>query len=174
MTPGEVEEAIVAENRVRAGARVREAARQRELRTLLRHVATYVIVGAFSYVLNVRLTGGVWYFWVLLGWGLVLALHVGRAAKVDRRIAARVVARTTGEPSAGEGPRERPGASGRPRPPGALGSWMPWVTRRPGASGRHDLPAPWVAGRPGPRVRHDALVTRHGRGQSRRGPLALC
>ena len=117
VTPLEVEEAIVAENRVRAEAVVREAARQRELRTLLRHVATYVIVGAFSYVLDVRLTGGVWYFWVLLGWGLVLALHVGRAAKVDRRIAARVVARRTGEPSAGEGP----GASGRPR-----------ASRRPG------------------------------------------
>ena len=121
VTPVEVEEAIVAENRVRAEALVREAARQRELRTLLRHVATYVIVGAFSYVLDVRLTGGVWYFWVLLGWGLVLTLHVGRAAKVDRRIAARVVARKTGEPSAGEGPRDRPGASGRPR-----------ASRRPG------------------------------------------
>ncbi len=75
VTTLELEEAVVAETRARAEAIVREEQRQRDLRKLLRHVATYVVVGAFCYVLDARLTGGVWYFWVLLGWGLLVALH---------------------------------------------------------------------------------------------------
>src|SRR5262252_2432036 len=56
VTTLELEEAVVAETRARAEAIVREEQRQRDLRKLIRHAATYVIVGAFCYVLDVRLT----------------------------------------------------------------------------------------------------------------------
>lgn len=78
VTTLELEEAVVAETRARADQIVREEQRQRELRKLIRHFATYVVVGAFCYVLDVRLTKGIWYFWVLLFWGLVVALHALR------------------------------------------------------------------------------------------------
>jgi hypothetical protein len=78
VTTLELEEAVVAETRARAEALVREEERQRALRRVIRHLATYVIVSAFCYVIDVRLTGGVWYTWVLLGWGLVVALHALR------------------------------------------------------------------------------------------------
>jgi hypothetical protein len=91
VTTLELEEAVVAEVRLRADRLVREEERQRALRKLLRHVATYVVLGAFCFVLDVRVTGGVWYFWVLLGWGVVVALHAVRVllpTEVNRRLAA--------------------------------------------------------------------------------------
>ena len=78
VTTLELEEAVVEETRARAAALVREEEHQRALRRLVRHFATYVVVGAFCYALDVRLTGGSWYFWVLLGWGLLVALHALR------------------------------------------------------------------------------------------------
>ena len=91
VTTLELEEAVVAETRARAERIVRDEERQRDLRKLLRHAAFYVVVSAFCFVLDVRITGGVWYFWVLLGWGLVVALHAIKALlpnETDRRLAA--------------------------------------------------------------------------------------
>jgi hypothetical protein len=91
VTTLELEEAVVAEVRLRAERLVREEEHQRALRKLLRHAATFVVLGAFCFVLDVRVTGGVWYFWVLLGWGVVVALHAVRVllpTEVDRRLAA--------------------------------------------------------------------------------------
>jgi hypothetical protein len=91
VTTLELEEAVVAEVRDRAERIVREEERQREIRKLLRHASTYVILGAFCFVVDIRLTGGVWYFWVLLGWGVVVALHAVKVflpTETDRRLAA--------------------------------------------------------------------------------------
>jgi hypothetical protein len=91
VTTLELEEAVVAEARARAERLVRDEERQHDLRKLLRHLATYVILGAFCFVLDVRVTGGVWYFWVLLGWGVVVALHAVKVLlpmEADRRLAA--------------------------------------------------------------------------------------
>lgn len=91
VTTLELEEAVVAETRARAEAIVREEQRQRELRAFLRHAATAVVVCAFATVLDIRLSGGAWYFWLLMGWGLVVALHGVRVLlpnETDRRLAA--------------------------------------------------------------------------------------
>jgi 2TM domain len=90
VTTLELEAAVVAETRDRAERIVRDEERQRELRKLLRHASTYVVLGAFCFVLDVRITGGVWYFWVLLGWGAIVALHAVKVIlpnETDRRLA---------------------------------------------------------------------------------------
>jgi hypothetical protein len=91
VTTLELEEAVVAETRARAERIVRDEERQRDLRKLLRHAITYVIVVAFCLVVDHRLTGGVWSFWVALSWGVLVALHALKALlpnEVDRRLAA--------------------------------------------------------------------------------------
>ena len=91
VTTLELEEEVVAEVKLRAERLVREEQRQRALRQLLRHAAVYVVLGAFCFVIDVRVTGGVWYFWVLLAWGVAVALHavtVLLPTEVDRRLAA--------------------------------------------------------------------------------------
>jgi 2TM domain len=92
VTTLELEAAVVEETKLRAEMIVREEQRERALRRLLRHVAAYVVAGAFCFVLGVRVTGGVWYFYVLLGWGLAVALHAARVlvpTARDRQLAAR-------------------------------------------------------------------------------------
>ena len=95
ITTLELEEAVVEETRLRAERIVleeeRQAERQKALKVLLRHLAAYVVIGAFCFVLGVRVTGGVWYVWVLLLWGLGVGAHALRALlpnAVDRRLAA--------------------------------------------------------------------------------------
>jgi hypothetical protein len=39
-------------------------------------LANYVVVNALLYVIDRRFTGGTWFFWVLIGWGLVLLLQI--------------------------------------------------------------------------------------------------
>jgi len=92
VTTLELEEEVVAEVKLRAELLVREEQRQRALRQLLRHIAVYVVIGAFCFVIDVRVTGGVWYFWVLLVWGVAVALHavsVLLPTDVDRQLAAK-------------------------------------------------------------------------------------
>jgi hypothetical protein len=91
VSTAELDQAVVEETKVRAERIVREEKRQRALRQLLRHAATFVVVGAFCFVLDTKLTGGVWYYWVLLGWGLALGLHAVRTLlpdEADKRLPA--------------------------------------------------------------------------------------
>jgi hypothetical protein len=91
ITTLEIEAAVVEETRIRAERILREEERQKAARLLLRHLAAYVVVGAFCFVLGARITGGVWYLWVLLVWGLAVAAHALRTilpSEVDRRLAA--------------------------------------------------------------------------------------
>jgi hypothetical protein len=91
VTTLELEKAVVEETKLRAERIVRDEERQRGVRAVLRHLAVYVVVGAFCFVLDTRMTGGVWYLWVLLVWGLGVALHALRVLlpnEVDRRLAA--------------------------------------------------------------------------------------
>jgi 2TM domain len=92
VTTLELEEAVVTETRLRAEQVVRGEQRQRALRRLLRHVVAFVVIGALCVVVALRVTGGNWHVWVLLGWGLLVALHTARVllpSEVDRNLAAR-------------------------------------------------------------------------------------
>ncbi len=93
VTTAELDQAVVEETKRRAEQLVREEQRQRSLRQLARFGASFIVLGAFAFVLDVKLTGGVWYYWFLLGGGVVLALlsvraliPVAKPAAPERRV----------------------------------------------------------------------------------------
>ena len=91
ITTLELEEAVLEETRLRAERIEREEQRLRDIKWLYRHLALFVVAGAFCVVIGVKLTGGTWYRWVVLVWGLGVAVHALRALlpnEVDRRLAA--------------------------------------------------------------------------------------
>lgn len=96
VTTLELEAAVVEETKLRAEKIVRDEQRQRALRLLIRHLVTYVVVGAFCFVLDMQVTHGTWYFRVILVWGVLVVLHavrVLRPTEADRRLSAAVAAR---------------------------------------------------------------------------------
>lgn len=79
MTTLEVEAAITAQVKVRADQIEREEARQRGVTRLLLHFVVLAVACAAFYILDTRLTGGVWYPWASLGCGLAVALSAARS-----------------------------------------------------------------------------------------------
>lgn len=50
--------------------------RVREIRGFYIHLAVYVLVNAFLFLLNISTSpDALWFFWPLLGWGIALAVH---------------------------------------------------------------------------------------------------
>lgn len=39
------------------------------------HIAAFAIVNGFLFLVDLITTGGVWFYWCLLGWGMGLAFH---------------------------------------------------------------------------------------------------
>ena len=78
MTTLEVEAAITAQVQIRAAQIEREEARQRGITRLLLHFAVFAAACAVFYVVDTRFTGGVWYPWAALAWGLAVAVHAAR------------------------------------------------------------------------------------------------
>ena len=71
---------------LRAGVSVREAAREAELeqwawrkvkslRLLYMHLTVYIFGNVILLLIDVSTPGEVWFYKVLLGWGLLVALH---------------------------------------------------------------------------------------------------
>jgi hypothetical protein len=54
------------------------AERSRLLNRFVASLLTYVVVNAMLYFIDMRFSGGTWYFWVLMGWGLGLLLELRR------------------------------------------------------------------------------------------------
>jgi 2TM domain len=75
VTTDELEAAVVDEVRARAERLVLEELRARALRNFVRHVAVFVVVNAFAFVIDKKLTGGTWFYWVGLASGVALAVH---------------------------------------------------------------------------------------------------
>ncbi|HEX9296866.1 MAG TPA: 2TM domain-containing protein [Polyangiaceae bacterium] len=82
-------EALEAATTDLAQTRAEELARQNEARELadersrlfnkfVSSLLTYVIVNAILYFVDRRFTGGTWYYWVLLGWGIGLLFQLRR------------------------------------------------------------------------------------------------
>lgn len=64
----------VEEARARA-EEARRAAAIRAQRWFTAHVCAYIVASAFAFVLNDKLLGGVWFYWVVIAWGVVVASH---------------------------------------------------------------------------------------------------
>lgn len=78
MTTLEVEAAIAEQVKVRAEQIEREEARQRGVTRLLLHFVALAVLCAAFYILDTRLTGGVWYPWASLACGLAVAVSAAR------------------------------------------------------------------------------------------------
>ncbi len=50
----------------------------RQLQRLKRHAATYAAFGLFFMILDLATSGGRWFWWPLMGWGIALAMHAIR------------------------------------------------------------------------------------------------
>lgn len=53
----------------------REEWRARQKREFRDHLVSYVIVNAFLIILDFTISGGVWWYFAFLGWGIDLAFH---------------------------------------------------------------------------------------------------
>jgi len=52
-------------------------------------LVTYVVVNAMLYFIDLRFTGGTWFYWVLMGWGLALLLQLRRVFLAEDILEAR-------------------------------------------------------------------------------------
>jgi hypothetical protein len=78
VTTLEIEASIVAETNLRAARIVREEQQSRLVRVFGKHLAAYVVATAFAAVLDIKLSGGVWWYWLMLAWGAGVAVHAVR------------------------------------------------------------------------------------------------
>lgn len=83
VTTLEIEASIVVETNLRAARIMREEEHGRHVRAFLQHLAAYTVLGAFGFVIDTKLTGGVWWYWLLLGWGAVVAVHAARTFRAS-------------------------------------------------------------------------------------------
>jgi hypothetical protein len=84
VTTLEIEASIVEETKQRAARIVREEEQARRVRAFLQHLAAYVVLVAFAFVLDTKLSGGVWWYWLLLAWGAGVGVHAARTFRRPR------------------------------------------------------------------------------------------
>ncbi|APR84513.1 Hypothetical protein A7982_09862 [Minicystis rosea] len=75
VTTLEIEAAVADEVRSRAEQLVHDEAQQRAARKFLRHLATFVVASAALVLVDLRLTGGVWWYFAVLAWALGVGVH---------------------------------------------------------------------------------------------------
>jgi hypothetical protein len=88
VTTLEIEAAVTAEVKARAERLVLEEARARAVRRFAQHLAAFVVTNAILAVVDLKLTGGVFFYWIGLAWGAALAVHGARALAPIRELAA--------------------------------------------------------------------------------------
>jgi hypothetical protein len=71
----DMEEAVAEEARIREARAAIEARRMRARRWFSANLIAYIVVNAALFAIDRTMTGGTWYVWPLLIWGVVLALH---------------------------------------------------------------------------------------------------
>lgn len=79
MTTLEIEAAVADEVRARAARMVIEEEQQHAVRRFLKHLITFVVTSVLVVVIDVRTTGGAWWYFAVAGWGLAVAVHAARA-----------------------------------------------------------------------------------------------
>ncbi|MEM7124326.1 MAG: 2TM domain-containing protein [Pseudomonadota bacterium] len=46
-----------------------------EIKGFYHHLTVYLVVNAILFLIDIFSGGGVWFYWVLLGWGIAIAIH---------------------------------------------------------------------------------------------------
>lgn len=81
----ELERAIQEESRVGALEAAGEEWKIRRKRKFYGHLRSYLIVNAFLFFVDILTSGGSWFYFVLLGWGMGLAFDAASAFNPDPR-----------------------------------------------------------------------------------------
>lgn len=87
VTTAKMESAIADALRLRAERAAVQEKRRGGQRTLSIHAAIYAVVNGCLFVIDWTLTGGVWFYWVLLASSLGLAVHAARVFLPKRGVA---------------------------------------------------------------------------------------
>ena len=78
MTTLEIEAAVAEEVRVRAAQMALDEERERAVRGFLKHLITFGVASVLVVVIDLRATGGTWWYFAVAGWGLAVGVHAGR------------------------------------------------------------------------------------------------
>ncbi|MDP6352828.1 MAG: 2TM domain-containing protein [Alphaproteobacteria bacterium] len=65
-----------------AAAEARARAQVQALRSFYNHVAIYAVVNGLLFLIDMFGGDGVWFYWPLFGWGIVLAIHASRTFRL--------------------------------------------------------------------------------------------
>jgi hypothetical protein len=90
VSPEAIAKAAAEVERERAVERETAALRRGQIRAFYSHLASYLIVCSGLVALNLLLGGVLWFPWVLVGWGVGLAMHLRHVVSPDtERLASR-------------------------------------------------------------------------------------
>lgn len=78
MTTLEIEAAVADEVRKRAERMALEEQQKRAVRGFLKHAIAFVVTSVLLVIVDVRLTGGVWWYFAIGAWGLGVGAHAVR------------------------------------------------------------------------------------------------
>lgn len=87
MTTLEIEAAVAAEVKARAERIEQETKRARAIRRFAQHVVVFAVGNALLAAIDLKLTGGVFFYWVGIAWGAFLAVHGVRALAPIKELA---------------------------------------------------------------------------------------
>ena len=82
--PSQIDEAALEVREADAVVALEQSLLQQQRRDFGRHLLTYLVVNAFLFAMNTISGGTLWVWWVILGWGLGVALQGVKALFPDR------------------------------------------------------------------------------------------
>lgn len=71
----DIEEAVAEEARIREAKASIEASRQQSKQLFIANLVSFVVVNAALFVVDRVTTGGTWFYWPLIAWGVAVAIH---------------------------------------------------------------------------------------------------
>lgn len=71
----DIEEAVAEEARIREAKASIEASRQQSRQLFIANLVSFVVVNAALFVVDRMTSGGTWFYWPLIAWGVAVAIH---------------------------------------------------------------------------------------------------
>jgi F0F1-type ATP synthase assembly protein I len=71
----DIEEAVAEEARIREAKAAREARKQQAKRLFIANLVAFIVVNAALFVVDKMTSGGTWFYWPLILWGVFAAIH---------------------------------------------------------------------------------------------------
>jgi hypothetical protein len=71
----DIEEAVAEEARIREAKAEIESSRQRSRQLFIANLVSFAVVNAALFVVDRAISGGTWFYWPLIAWGVAVAIH---------------------------------------------------------------------------------------------------